>query len=139
MLTILPMEDREREKSLLDGLSEKTEDNARVLMMSDGKEELGWVAVKIVHSVLRMLHMEVPGAQPEALTGESVFIADSLMRAAASYGAAVGAYKIRSLEPAWNEFLRLRGFTPGETGAETDLSTIVKYTGPKFPDTTANC
>ena len=43
------MEDREREKSLLDGLSEKTEDNARVLMMSDGKEELGWVAVEIVH------------------------------------------------------------------------------------------
>ena len=85
VLTILPMEDREREKSLLDGLSEKTEDNARVLMMSDGKEELGWVAVEIIHSVLRMLHMEVPGAQPETLTGESVFIADSLMRAAASY------------------------------------------------------
>ena len=92
-----------------------------MLMMSDGKEELGWVAVEIVHSVLRMLHMEVPGAQPEALTGESVFIADSLMRAAASYGAAVGAYKIRSLEPAWNEFLRLRGFTPGGNGRRDRL------------------
>ena len=47
------MEDREREKSLLDGLSEKTEDNARVLMMSDGKEELGWVAKRGVDEMCR--------------------------------------------------------------------------------------
>ena len=130
MLTILPMEDREREKSLLDGLSQKGEDNARVLLMQDGKEELGWVAVDICHSVLRMLHMEVPGFELDKLSGEGVFVADSLMRSAASYGAAVGAYRIKSMEPQLSEFLRLRGFTPEKTGAETGLETIVKYTGP---------
>ena len=130
MLTILPMEDREREKSLLDGLSQKGEDNARVLLMQDGKEELGWVAVDICHSVLRMLHMEVPGFELDKLSGEGVFVADSLMRSAASYGAAVGAYRIKSMQPQLSEFLRLRGFTPEKTGAETGLETIVKYTGP---------
>lgn len=124
------MEDREREKSLLDGLSQKGEDNARVLLMQDGKEELGWVAVDICHSVLRMLHMEVPGFELDKLSGEGVFVADSLMRSAASYGAAVGAYRIKSMEPQLSEFLRLRGFTPEKTGAETGLETIVKYTGP---------
>ena len=130
MLTILPMEDREREKSLLDGLSQKGEDNARVLLMQDGKEELGWVAVDICHSVLRMLHMEVPGFELDKLSGEGVFVADSLMRSAASYGAAVGAYRIKSMQPQLSEFLRLRGFTPEKNGAETGLETIVKYTGP---------
>lgn len=129
MLTILPMEDREREEELLKSLPAEKEDNARVLMMCDGQEELGWVAVDMVHSVLRMLHIEVPGAEPDKLSGEAVFVADSLMRAAASYGATVGAYRICSMEPAYNEFLRLRGFTPSETGAYTDLGTIVKYTG----------
>ena len=124
------MEDREREKSLLDGLSQKGEDNARVLLMQDGKEELGWVAVDICHSVLRMLHMEVPGFELDKLSGEGVFVADSLMRSAASYGAAVGAYRIKSMQPQLSEFLRLRGFTPEKTGAETGLETIVKYTGP---------
>ncbi len=124
------MEDREREKSLLDGLSQKGEDNARVLLMQDGKEELGWVAVDICHSVLRMLHMEVPGFELDKLSGEGVFVADSLMRSAASYGAAVGAYRIKSMEPQLSEFLRLRGFTPEKNGAETGLETIVKYTGP---------
>ena len=124
------MEDREREKSLLDGLSQKGEDNARVLLMQDGKEELGWVAVDICHSVLRMLHMEVPGFELDKLSGEGVFVADSLMRSAASYGAAVGAYRIKSMQPQLSEFLRLRGFTPEKNGAETGLETIVKYTGP---------
>ena len=84
VLTILPMEDREREEELLQSLPAEREDNARILMMSDGQEELGWVAVDMVHSVLRMLHIEVPGAEPDKLSGEAVFVADSLMRAAAS-------------------------------------------------------
>lgn len=121
------MEDREREKALLDGLSIEREDNARVLMMGDGQEELGWVAVDMLHSALRMLHMEFPGGGEPA--NENIFIADSLMRAAASYGAATGAYRIKSMQPELNEFLRLRGFTPMPDGAETGLETIVKYTG----------
>ena len=74
--------------------------------------------------------MEVPGFELDKLSGEGVFVADSLMRSAASYGAAVGAYRIKSMQPQLSEFLRLRGFTPEKTGAETGLETIVKYTGP---------
>lgn len=129
MLTILPMENQAEQDALLAGIPEKAAGDARILMMQDGNERLGWVAVDMEHSILRMVHMEIPGCELDKLSGEAVFIADSLMRAAASYGAATGAYRIVSAQPALNEFLRARGFTPKETGAETDLSTIVKYTG----------
>ena len=76
--------------------------------------------------------MEIPGCEKlDGLSGENVFIADTLMRSAASYGAAVGAYRICSLQPELNGFLAARGFTPGENGAQADLGVIVKYTGPQ--------
>lgn len=132
MLTILPMEDRQRERELLEAIPEKAGDDARILMMRDGTRELGWVAVELLHSVLRMIHMEIPGCEKlDGLSGENAFIADTLMRSAASYGAAVGAYRIGSLQPELNGFLAARGFTPGENGAQADLGVIVKYTGPQ--------
>ena len=111
------MEDRQRERELLEAIPEKAGDDARILMMRDGTSELGWVAVELLHSVLRMIHMEIPGCEKlDGLSGENVFIADTLMRSAASYGAAVGATGFvlcsRSSTGSWLQ----GGSLPGKTG-----------------------
>ena len=133
MLTILPMEDRQRERELLEAIPEKAGDDARILMMRDGTSELGWVAVELLHSVLRMIHMEIPGCEKlDGLSGENRLYRrypHAFRRLLRRCGGglpdlffAAGAQRGSWLQG---------GSLPGENGAQADLGVIVKYTGPQ--------
>lgn len=96
--------------------------------MKDGEDELGYVAVAIESSVLQMLAMKAGGeAFRDPLTMEQRFCADSLMRAAASYGANNGAYKIESHVPQINGMLQGLGWRIEGNIAVTELKNIVKF------------
>ena len=100
--------------------------------MDAGDEILGWVAVDCVHSVLRMLRMNLQGRNVEdPPKGFDQMNADSLMRAAASYGANHGTYRIQCRIPALYEQLRISGFQEENGFAVADLDRIVRYTGKK--------
>ena len=103
-------------------------DGARVLLMSDRGEELGFVAVRLSGDSLCMEQFSVSGYDfSEKPQGDAVFILDALMRAAASYGETNGAEKLETAFPDFYDFFRLRGFQTDETHAFGPMSLIVKY------------
>ena len=108
MIEILPMQDREREREILKGIK-GAGPQARVLAMC----ERGQTAEDYDFS--------------EAPRGETVFLLDSLMRSAASYGENFGAVSIETAFPDFFGFFRARGFDCDDTHAFTPMSTIVKY------------
>lgn len=116
------MSDRETEKKLLDGIENKSE-NARVLEMTEQGNSLGWVAVDLIGSTLKMLEFHVE-AQSDM---ERVFYMDTLMRSAASYGETKGADQLVSIATEWNDFFAKRGFRTDEEGAYAPMSLIVHY------------
>ncbi len=126
MIQVLPMEDREREKKLLDGI--EGEGERRVLMMTDRGEETGWAAVSLDKGVLRILKLTAIGydfsRKPQ---GEEAFILDTLVRSAASYGENFGAAFIETAFPDFFGFFAARGFETDDSHAFTPMSTIVKY------------
>ena len=104
MIEILPMKDREREQTL------------------------GTVALELEGGVLRILQLAAEGYDfSEAPKGETIFILDSLMRSAASYGENFGADSIETAFPDFFGFFRARGFDSDDTHAFTPMSTIVRY------------
>lgn len=127
MIEILPMEDREQEQKLLEGLP-LTGGEPRVLAMKDRAEILGHAAVERKDGVLRILKLEAAGwdasKKPQ---GEQVFILDTLMRAAASYGETFGDEKIETTFPDFFGFFKSRGFETDEDHAFGPMSLIVKY------------
>lgn len=126
MIEILPMEDREREKALLEGL--EFTGAPRVLLMADRGEALGHAAVEVAGTALRILRLEAAGYDPaQKPQGEAAFILDSLMRAAASYGETLGARSIETAFPDFFGFFHNRGFDTDETHAFTPMGTIVRY------------
>lgn len=129
MLQVSPIKDADARAAILRGVPEAGAD-AQILLLTEADKQLGLVAVDIKSSVLRMLAMELGGADPaDRLSPEDAFLADFLMRAAASYGANHGAYRISSHIPAIEPILRPLGFT-GENGIVTiDLIHIVHVTG----------
>lgn len=127
MIAIQPMKDREEELRLLETVPGAGE-NAKVLMMNDGEDALGWAAVEVKENVLHILKLTA-GAydftqKPDM---EQIFILDTLMRSAASFGENNGADAIETAFPDFFDFFKLRGFTVDDTHAFTDMSTIVKY------------
>lgn len=127
MIEILPMEDRGQEKALLEGL-EANGGAARVLVMADRGEALGHVAVELSGTALRILRMEAAGyGFSQKPQGEAAFVLDSLMRAAASYGEALGARSIETAFPDFFGFFHNRGFETDGAHAFTPISTIVRY------------
>ena len=103
-------------------------ENARILAMTERGALLGWVAVELEDKVLRILKLSADGysfTDPPA--GEEVFILDTLMRSAASYGEDKGANFIETAFPDFHRFFASRGFSVNETSASTPISTIVKY------------
>lgn len=102
--------------------------DARVLLMEDRGEPVGWTAVKLDRGVLRILKLSAVGydfsRKPQ---GEEVFILDTLMRSAASYGENFGAAFIETSFPDFYGFFAARGFDADSTHAFTPMSTIVKY------------
>lgn len=121
------MQDKERENELLltvDGAGE----NARILAMTERGELLGWTAVELSDSTLRILKLsagEYDFSRPPQ--GEEIFVLDTLLRSAASFGETFGADFIETAFPDFYGFLALRGFTAGESRAFTPMSTIVTY------------
>lgn len=121
------MEDREREKELLRDVAHAG-DKARVLLMTDREEAMGYAAVELAGNVLRILKLHAERYDPaQKPTGDAVFILDALMRAAASYGETFGADAIETAFPDFFDFFRLRGFQTDETHAYTPMSTVVHY------------
>ena len=59
--------------------------------------------------------------------GETLFILDTLMRSAASWGEDHGAEAIATCFPDFFGFFKARGFTVDEEHAFTPMSTIVRY------------
>ena len=125
MITILPLQDPKRVQELLADLPDKG-DHAAVLMMGDPAGELGYVAVDVKDSVLRMRKMEVFGSNLEQPDLNARICSDSLMRAAASYGANNGAYRIETEVPGLGTLLKASGFLAEGRKFVCDLSKIVK-------------
>ena len=127
MIEILPVVDREEEKGLLAQVK-GAGPAARVLAMRERGTVLGWVALELEGDCLRILRLYAEGydvsRQPQE---EEVFILDSLMRAAASYGETFGANEIETAFPDFFGFFHARGFDQDENHAFTPMGTIVKY------------
>lgn len=127
MIEILPMQDQEQERAILDGI-DCAGPEARVLAMCERGDTLGTAAVELDGGVLRILRLTAEGYDfSEAPKGETVFILDSLMRSAASYGENFGADHIETAFPDFFGFFKARGFDSDDTHAFTPMSTIVKY------------
>lgn len=121
------MKDREREKELLSEIP-GAGDSARVLAMTERDEFLGWTAVETDKGVLRILKLWASDYDfQEKPQGETVFILDTLVRSAASYGETFGAAFIETAFPDFFDFLKKRGFDSDQDHAFTPMSTIVKY------------
>lgn len=121
------MEDRERERELLEGL-ETAGGEPRVLLMEDRGEPAGWVAVELWDGVLRILKLSA-GAydfswKPDS---EETFLLDTLVRSAASYGETFGAASIETAFPDFYGFFRARGFRDEDGRARAPMSVIVRY------------
>ena len=118
------MEDREEEQGLLADAGVE----GRVLLMKDGGQPVGYVIVDLEERTLHLRKLSVQGyafaAPPQ---GESVFILDTLMRSAASYGEDHGADEIVTDFPDFFQFFKQRGFDADESHAFTPMSTIVHY------------
>lgn len=96
--------------------------------MTDGAETLGNVIVAVEKGELRILRFVLEGygmgAPPDM---EQIFILDSLMRAAASYGENNGAVHITLTFPDFYDFFKKRGFQEEDGVVGTPMSTIVQY------------
>lgn len=118
------MEDREEEQKLLDAAGAE----GRVLLMKDGGEPVGSVIVDLKEDVLHLVRFSVKDYDfSEKPQGEEIFILDTLMRSAASYGEDHGAQEIVTDFPDFFDFFRGRGFDVDENHAFTPMSTIVHY------------
>lgn len=127
MIEILPMNDRDQERDILNKV-ECAGPESRVLAMCERGNMLGTVAVELDGNILRILQLTADGYDfTEAPRGEAVFILDSLMRSAASYGENFGADSIETAFPDFFGFFKARGFDSDDTHAFTPMNTIVRY------------
>ncbi len=95
--------------------------------MSDGQVELGYVVIDMKSSVIRMLKMEVYGCNDfTKLNEQNRMCADSMMRAAASYGATIGAYQIESQINGLEKYLNSVGFITSKNKLTSPLLNFVK-------------
>ena len=103
------------------------ETDAEVLLMCDGLNELGYVVIDMRSSIIRMLKMEVFGCNDLTnLNEQSRMYADSMMRAAASYGATIGAYQIESRIDGLEYFFHSVGFNTSDDKLLSPLSNFIK-------------
>lgn len=127
MIEILPMNDSDQERDILNKI-ECAGPGSRVLAMCERGNTLGTVAVELDGNILRILQITADGYDfTEAPMGEAVFILDSLMRSAASYGENFGADSIETAFPDFFGFFKARGFDSDGTHAFTPMNTIVRY------------
>ncbi len=123
------MQEKDREKAICQAVA-GAEDNSRVLLMTDGTEEMGYVVVSLKEGVLYIHEFSVNGKtdfSEEKPGMEEIFILDTLMRSAASFGETNGADHIKTTFPDFHSFFKLRKFDVTEDHAETPMRTIVHY------------
>ncbi|WP_277668274.1 hypothetical protein [Caproiciproducens galactitolivorans] len=126
MITILPLKDRERTERILRSVP-GAEDDARVLVMWEGADERGYIVVDMKASTIRLLKMEISGCKDfSQADGDSRMCADSLMRAAASFGSTIGAYQMESKIAGWEPFFQSAGFVLQNGSMLCPLSKFVK-------------
>ena len=90
------MENREEERKLLDAAGV----DGRVLSMKDGGQEVGYVIVDLQEGTLLLRKLAAKGYDfTQRPQGEELFILDTLMRSAASWGEDHGAERHRHLLP----------------------------------------
>ncbi|RKJ40409.1 hypothetical protein D7X94_07915 [Acutalibacter sp. 1XD8-33] len=127
MIEILPMKNYAEEQEILAQI-ENAGPEARVLAMCERGALLGWAALELEGEILRILQIYAEGYDfSRKPRGEEVFILDSLMRSAASYGENFGANQIETAFPDFYGFFKVRGFDCDEKHAFTPMCTIVKY------------
>ncbi|MGI6255136.1 MAG: hypothetical protein ACOYJZ_05840 [Acutalibacter sp.] len=118
------MEDREEERKVLqeDGVE------GTVLLMKDGGQPVGHVVVALEDGELQIRKLVAKEYDfTETPQGETVFVLDTLMRSAASWGEDHGADRIATTFPDFFGFFQARGFQADETHAFTPMETIVHY------------
>ena len=97
-------------------------------MMTDGDRDVGWVAVELAGPAVRIVKMTAEGwDRQEKPSSDQIFVLDTLMRSAASYGEVFGAEEIVTAFPDRYDFFKLRGFRQEESCARAPMSTIVHY------------
>ena len=127
MVTILPLKNKTRVEKVLSTVKD-AEDNFNVLVMCEDDKELGYVAFDMKSSVIRMLKMEVYGCPNlSSASGSWLTYADSLVKASASYGSTIGAYKIESRIKSLKEYLLTLGFNFSDGKLLSPLSNFVKF------------
>lgn len=121
------MENAEEERALLEAAGLPAGEN-RVLLMKDAGAPVGHIVVALEGEELRLRRMCVNDynftVPPQ---GEVLFILDTLMRAAASWGEDHGARRIATDFPDFFGFFKARGFETDPAGARTPMETIVRY------------
>lgn len=123
MIEILPMEQGERKNEIL---SLVNDNEAEVLMLADGNEEIGYVAVKVIGSTLYYLNFEINNSEM-MMPFEKEFYLDALMRAGASYGENRKADSLETVNNKYNDFLKKKGFKTDFSHAFAPMSLIVHY------------
>ena len=130
MITILPMEDTARKQAILAEYP-RISGKADVIVMAEKALEYGSAVLSLDGTVLKLYGITVCGQSLSELDMTGKFVADSLMRSAASYGEHHGATRIESYIPALNDFLEKKGFTLEDGCMATPMSTIVHRTKPR--------
>ena len=130
MITILPMDDPVKKQSMLAAYPQISGE-ADVIVMAEKELEYGSAVLSVDGTVLKIYDITVCGQSLSSLDMTGKFVADSLMRSAASYGEHHGAVRIEVYIPELNDFLQQKGFAPEETCMATPMSTIVRRTKPK--------
>lgn len=96
--------------------------------MCEDNKELGYVVIDIKSSVIIMLKMEICGCHEfSSASKETLICADSLVKAAASYGTTIGAYRIESKIKELENYLISIGFILSDGKLFCPLSNFVKF------------
>ena len=116
------MENREEERKLLDAAGVE----GRVLSMKDGGQEVGYAIVDLQEGTLLLRKLAAKGYDfTQRPQGEELFILDTLMRSAASWGEDHGAEAIATCFPDFFGFFKARGFTVDEEAINAAIEAAV--------------
>ncbi len=121
------MENKEEEREQIKDLI-KEGDRGRILVMTEKSQELGRVYIALREKKLILLKFDLTaGCDFENLDFEEMFMLDSLMRSAASFGEINGALSMETESPIYNSFLEKKGFKVDDDKAYLSISSIVHY------------
>lgn len=127
MIEILQVTDEQKRQEILNREKIKNAD-AVVLAMNDGAGDLGYAVINIEKDIIYILKLCADGYhfenRPDA---GQVFVLDSLLRAAASYGETFYAQYIETTFSDFYDFFRLRRFDVSGGICKGSVSLIVKY------------